>query len=254
MITKYKEYVDEAFKVVGKDIKYDPNDFNDIHIDTHLGKRGFQLRETSYKQHGVKIYSVYSAIDNKDENEITRQDIMKSLKAQSDYKISDDDLNKFLNRAAVLCYSGLKEKNIDIFMTPESSSNLTKLFVEHIIKRFPSSPKIFIGAIHKNTNIDEIDVDDSKIGEKNAISIKATINRMKLKNQFKIHNINPPQFRFFIRNWLKINDDIKNKLSGKNICIVDDYLTSGTTMVESIKQVMECGANNCFGLTILKGK
>ena len=51
---------------------------------------------------------------------------------------------------------------------------------------------------------------------------------------------------------MKIKDSYKKFIENKNICIIDDFITSGSTMEASIAEINKFNPKNIIGLTLLK--
>lgn len=229
-------------------------DFVDTRLGYSKGEKKFILRQSFFKEFNSYCYSVYQMNNNKPEGEITSKDIQVALKMQSDKNISDEDISTILNRAAILLNYRLKDENIDMLITIDSSSELSNIFLNKIVEKLSYSPKIYKKAIFKNPNLDEITIEaDGILSPKSIADLQKNIDKNKKNPPFKIHNIQNKD-RKFVKNWLKINQDVANKIKGKTICLVDDYFTNGTTINESFRLISEFGPKKMMALTILKGK
>ena len=245
-IKNFGEFINEGFIKNNKSLNFnaDSKDF----LNTKLGKKDFKFRETSL--HNYKVYSIYQKTIIDDEDDITSNDVLNALKNQSDYKISNEDINILLNRAAILSYKNLEKENIDTFAIIESSSQFSKTFLNYILKRYSNKPNVI--SISKNDNFDEIYIDKNTLSEKTVKSFETKLQKLKEQSKFKIKVFNPPSFRKFVKNWMKIKDSYKKFIENKNICIIDDFITSGSTMEASIAEINKFNPKNIIGLTLLK--
>lgn len=253
-IAKISDFISEGFSTKNGTISYSSLSSDSDGINDKLGisskNNKFQFRKTSLADKSGIVYSVYTDTTKELEGDITRTDILKALKNQSEYKLTSSEIEEFVRRAAIMCYKNLKNEKIDILLSLDSSSDLVDVFMSELSSRLVGAKVIKRGVI-KNDNFDEIHLDKNTPGEDKVLnSINKTIDKMKTDKYFSIKKINPVQYRKYIRGWMKLNT---NKITGKNICVVDDFLTSGSSMMAAFHLLRTNGANNVFGLTLFKG-
>lgn len=242
MIKAYNEWVNEKFSIDKNtnQVSYTPRN-NDDFINDNLGKdKNFSFYVKTLKSlEGEKFtsYSTYSTKKNDyfEEGELNKREIMKLLKGQSDYLISDEDVLKFVKASAILSYSKLKNDNIDFFISMDSSSPLVHNFMKELEERFIGSTFIEKGII-KNPNLKDISIyPESNLPIDSIKKIESALRKIVRDNEgFKIRKINTPH-RKFIQNWLKIDENKVdlNKIKNMKIVLVDDFISSGTTFIEA---------------------
>jgi len=239
----------EGFNITDK-IYFDPNNNNKINIDTTLGKKDFAPRVTKLAGTNVTVLSAYSKV-NKQENVDDIRKILNALKGKGDIQIDSDSYVKFIKRTAIFFYRLLKDEKIDTIITIESSAGISNDLKTEILKRFPYNPIVFDEGIKKNTQFADYIIDKEHISNNTLITLQKNIDKQKERGYFKIQNI-PAQFRKFVRNWLKVDDVIRTKIPNKTILIIDDFLTSGSTLIETSNLISELGAKKIIAITILK--
>ena len=248
---KYYDQFSEGLFLSDDELKFDPL-IKDKTLNTKLGKSNFQIRETTLSVSQVKVYSVFAKLPNKDESEISSTEVLKILKGQSQKIISEDNLDKLLDRAANFMYFKIQNNPIDLFITLDSSSNLSIQFLNHILKRIPYTVKVFEKAIKKVQDFSNIYYEKPDwLTDKTEKSIQNIINNIKKTNILKIFKFDV-KTRKLIHGWLELDSNILNKIQGKNICLVDDYLTSGSTFEEAIFLLKQYSPKNIFCITLLK--
>lgn len=249
---KFNEFLQEGFDVnfQSKEITLDLD--NNLFINTKLGRSigkndKFVLRQMYFKDFDSYCYSIYST--NNGSKNGTATEIKKALKGQSEFKITDSDIITLVSRAAILLNYRLKNDVFDLVINIESSSGFSDFFLDEFVKHLNYKPVIFKRAVRKNPNKEEIYIDDGGVlSEKTFKQLE-----QQLKKNFKIHDFLVKD-RKFIQNWLLLDDKIKNKIQDKSICVIDDYLTSGSTIYETMKLLSKYEPKKITAITLIKGK
>ena len=249
---EFSNNLNEGFVLNGDTLFFDSNstDF----INTKFGK---DLKNTPYSMKlpfGV-MYSVYSKNKNTTSEEYT--EILKCIKGQSTkYKIDLESYNKFLNRTAFYMSKIILNNDIQTIILMESSSKLLSDLNLKLIHYLPKYYTIFNyeHTIFKNPDISSIKIDAEayKLDDKTVQSLRKTLDNMDKSGYFSVKRF-PPQFRKVITNWLKLTDKMLSKIVDKNIVIIDDILTTGSTIIEASNLIKNAGAKNLIGLSIIKG-
>jgi phosphoribosylpyrophosphate synthetase len=100
----------------------------------------------------------------------------------------------------------------------------------------------------------QITIDTEKFGidKSTERNLNKTLDKMKGNEYFSISGF-PTKFRGVFKDWLKVNDLVLSKIVDKNVCLIDDFVTTGSTMKEASKLLEEAGAKSVLGLCVLKG-
>lgn len=236
----FKELLHEDIDIVDGKLIFD----SDTGIKSKFGK---SKDYTPYKKkvEGTDIitYSLYSASAN------NSTDIMRAVKRAN---FSRPEVVQFLKRSAVYAARLLKGMKIDTIVTPISSSNLTKEFVKELQVR--THYDVYIDSFQKNPNISsiELDADNPNITPAIIKSMQKILDKAKRDGQLSLTKFSV-MHRKFLKNLFQATDKkLLAKFDGKNILIIDDIMTSGTTTKNIVDILMVNGAKEVSGLTIFK--
>jgi len=249
---RFDSFINEGFVIKDNVVYFDPN--VDDHIKTAFGKDK-KLTPYTMKIPFGNLYTVYSKTDDSDED---YKEIIKAIKGQKSKYIMDiESYNKFLKRTALYLSRIILKNEIDTIILMESSSKILLEFSMHLNKYLPKYYEMltYDKGIFKNPNLDEIIINAEKYDLKPETieSLQKTIDRQLREKYFSIKKF-PPQFRRVISNWLKIEDKLLSKIVDKKVCIIDDILTTGSTIKEASRMLQEAGAKDLLGLTLIKAK
>lgn len=237
-----------------KTIKFDPN-IKTKNIDTALGmkKNGlkFQPRVKRLSISKVPVYTIYVK-DSSFDDDYSTTDILKALKGQGDFKMDDESLNNLLKRSAIFFYNFLKDKSIDAIITVESSSNLTTRFQDMLAAKFSDKtilnlPKV----IMKDLTDIRLDLGKRNLKENEKEFLGKLYDKIKRTGEFSIKKIST-FYRMLFRDWLKVDQTVKNKLYDKTVVLIDDYVTSGTTLDEACLVLKELGVKDIIVIALIK--
>lgn len=221
-------------------ISYADNGEKDIPINLKFGKK--DLVPYKKKIAGVDLYvsSLYTALGD------GSTDLLKMLKAK---KISPTEYSMFLKRSAVYTSYILKDLGIDIIVTPKSSSTLTNDFVRELQAR-NTGIKFIYDSFQKAKDPSEIKVDYGAEGlkDKTIKTLESSIRRGVREGYFQMKWI-LPQNRKFLLNLFSYNGNAQI-FEGKKVLIVDDVVSSGSSLVSIYRTAQEAGAEsvNCLAL------
>lgn len=231
----------EGFEFINGEYVFNPK--SKQNINTTLGKKIFSPRTT--KLGNLIIYSAYS----KGRGDEVRN-LLNALKSKSE-SVNKKSYVWFINRTALFFYHLLKNESFDLILTIESSSGISRDLKLAILDRLPYKPIVFDEGIKKNLNQAEYSIEENKLSDRTVKSLIKNIERQIKNGYFKIQKI-PAQFRKFVRNWLKIDDRIRDKIDGSTILLIDDFSTTGSTMLEAGKLLEEFGAKKIIAITLIK--
>jgi len=248
-ILSFSEYIvcelDESIDIENGRLVFNADDNKDTGVKTSFGKskKLTPFTKTIEGTDGSIAYSLYQA---KTRNST---DILKSMKSVD---FSDPEVQQFLNRSAIYAARVLRSLKVDIIVTPKSSSDLTKEFVKQVQRR--SNYDVLIDSFTKRPDLSkvQIDVDHPKITPDIIKSMQSILKRAIKDGRLSIKMF-APQHRKFVINMFEVTDPkIVDKIQDKSVMIIDDVLTSGTTIKNIYDILMTNNANNVSGMTIFK--
>lgn len=194
-------------------------------------------------EEGLMSYSLYNA-KGKEAN-----DVMVQLKS-ADFTTSE--INDFLNRSAIYAARILRDLNVDIIVSPVSSSDLTKEFVKRIKDR--THVDVYVDSFKKQPDIAKVQIDRNhpKITDVIIKSMESTIERAIRRNHLSVKMFSP-MHRKFIKNMFEITDQkLLSKFEDKTVVIIDDIMTTGTSAKNIYDVLITNNATSVSVLTIFK--
>jgi len=176
--------------------------------------------------------------------------IMKQLKLDSNTET--EVAKKFIVRSAVYGARVLRGSGIDVIIVPKSSSKLNTLFAEELGKRL--NVPVIHDSFDKNPDLSTLEIaDDPRVTPQIRKSLTNSIETAKKRGVLKLAAI-PPMFRKFLRNvFVVIDKDLNKKVEDKNVLVVDDVVTSGTSL-EQVYTLISSGAKNVSAMTLFKSQ
>jgi len=236
----YSSIINEGFVIQDNVILFDSLS-NDL-INTSFGKGKLHKPYQMKLPFGI-AYSVYQRTDDHNVNYV---EVLNAIKGKSSiYTIDANSYSKFINRTSIYMADIILKEEIDTIILLESSSSLIANLSNELNRHLPKYYDMvtYNAGIFKNPNFDEIIIQGEKFGlkEKNIKTLQADIDRQRKNNYFSIKKF-APQFRDVISNWLKINDKILSKIVDKNVCVIDDTITTGSSLKESSRLLEDAGA------------
>lgn len=104
----------------------------------------------------------------------------------------------------------------------------------------------------KNIDVSTIGVkDDSRITPDIKNYLDGVIKNATKDGYFSVQPIRPI-FRKFVKDFLLVDEDLKSKIDGKVILLIDDFLTTGITMNEAIRLLTIFNPAKIIALTMIK--
>lgn len=182
-------------------------------------------------------------------NTTNSTDILKAVKGAD---LNTSEMNAFLIRSAIYAVRVLRNFKVDVIVTPASSSNLTKEFVNRIAER--ANYDVYTDSFRKSPDISKvkIDINHPAITKDIIKSMQSILDRAIRKGNlsvkmFAVHH------RKFLTNMFEVTDErVLQKINGKNVVIIDDIMTSGTTTKNIYDILITNGAESVSALTIFK--
>lgn len=206
---------------------------------------------------GATIYSVYNYVSSP---EITR--LLSSMKGKGPYTINPKQVDSFLERTA----AAVTLKHVpDVIIYPKSSSDFLTKFATKVGKRYPSAKVLGDAFMKKLLKADDVEPlintshpDWEKFSSEHPADVaklKKSISKMIRDNngELEMKNLYKPYLKF-IKNFIEMRDayEVLESVIGKNVLVVDDVLSTGSTMLEMVRQIAEYEPSSIAGLTIFK--
>lgn len=238
-IKSFSSFIAEDINIVNGELIFNGVDG----IKTSFGK-GSNLVPFTKKIPGTDMtsYSLYQAKK--------ATPILKAIKSANIG--NDPSVDQFINRSAVYATRILRGMGVDIIVSPVSSSSLTKEFAKQIQQR--TNYDFYLDSFRKTADMSRISIDrdDPRITDSIINSMEKIIAKAREKGFISVKQF-APQHRKFITNLFEIIDEqLYNKVNEKNVVIIDDIMTSGTTVKQIYDQLKMHGANNIITLTMFK--
>lgn len=241
----YKKYFKETTLFINDNVVEITADNLNIGIKTSFGKSKLIPYESKFNYNG-EIFDILSLFQIQDKSGI---EIVKRFKGISNGVIPDDIYNNFISKATIYINYLLKNKSIDIILVPSNNSKLLTDIVEKLKNKFSNDIIIFSNI--SKSNINNITVETEN--EQAKLGSEEVLNRFKKSGkQFDLKKI-PKRYARNFRNFFTFNID-NNYIVGSNILILDDVLSTGTTIKELIRMSYAYKPNNIISITLFKVK
>ncbi len=197
-----------------------------------------------------KVRAVYSV------KGINKTKILKTLKSHNaGLSMKNDDYKQFINRTAMyIDFKFIRKNDIQTIIAPSSSSIIITDLLENLANR---NPKLTVinKAFEKNKPKDvQIDYDHPKINDKSIEYLKLELDKAKKNGFFAMKEIKRAQMRKFIKNIMKLTPDVslQHAIEGKNVVLIDDIISTGTTTTDMIRIIEMYSPNELTAITIFK--
>jgi len=248
----FKKFIEinEGITVDGK-LKFDYSSQEGISTKFGKGKKKTPFSTHSTQTDKVPVSSSYHVGHDIEQS----GDIMKALKGKHpDITFEHEDREHFLSRTAQhLLATDLKGKKFDMIVTPKSSSDLVHRFAHHLMTRMPGV-SYHPGSLDK-AHIDNVTISPDLDNEKVHKNLTKTIDRLKKEgNQTLEMKRVLGNERRHLRGFLKADPEMTKKVQGKHVLILDDFLTSGSTIAEGSRILKQHGPASIHAATIFKVK
>ncbi len=173
------------------------------------------------------------------------------------------DFNLFLQKGILGFSSSYNNfSKIDLIITPKSSSGLANEIAKRIKSKLSNA--IFAKDSFIKNSLDNIKVDtdlylskskDEKDRKKREYHLKYDWKKATEDGTFKIKKVHNSR-RNLYKDYIVFNSDldrkIYNALNGGRVLVIDDYLTTGATIIEIVKQLKEYNPSEIIVYTLLK--
>lgn len=235
-------------------------------ISTNLRPLGHQTGLTR----GQDVYYAFSYKPSTEEGGST--DLLKSFKGSGPFTLPQARRDKFIADTAAHMGNQFQKMRMkpDVIVTPQSSSALLKDFATQLADKL-GVQAVKIGAFKKASNIKlpedkaeamkliekkfiDHDYLDEKFSGDEATRAKAVkeicqaIYRSITKNGHIVSKELPKLYGKFVKGTMEQAEELG--LTGKTVMVVDDILSSGSTMSDLFRATKELGAEKVYGATI----
>lgn len=255
----FKQFLNESISVVNGDLqistqKYKSGSTKD-EISTYLDHKPYTTKVSGCD---AEIYSILNYVSSE-----VSTNILKSLKGGGPYKVNDKQFESLMKQVRTATSTLVKRFKPDVIIYPKSKSPLVKYFVDEISSEYPSAEVLsdrFMKTILDAENVEPL-INTShpewkKFAEENpklVISLKKDLKRQIKGGELELKKFYKPYLKF-IKNFLELEDayEVLEKVMEKNVIVVDDILSSGSTMSEMIRQLSDFEPSDMIGLTMFK--
>jgi hypothetical protein len=196
------------------------------------------------------VYSVYSVPKS--------TDILKVIKARSynGIDISNKDYRYFIKRTAIFIANRIiKDIKPDIIITPKSTSLILNDLTDELKLILPYIT-FLTEKFRKVIDMDKIKVDrdNPNITDEIIKRIDGSIRRAKREGYFQIKWIDK-RYAKFVSNFFELIDDYNyEKIKDKNVILIDDVYSSGSTMFELLRIMKQYSPAELAAVSIFKTK
>lgn len=222
---------------------------------------GTSFKRVPYKSTIKGSEPIWSILNYVSSDQSTK--ILQSLKGKGPYQVTDKQIDQLLTGVVGACRQLFASVKPEVLIYPKSSSDLLKQFVEKLKKAYPGIEVLDEAFIKKALkagdeealiNTDHPDWEKfSKENPKAVSELKKTLARHIQDGNLELKKLYKPYVKF-IKNFVELKDayNVLEKVMDKNVMVVDDIFSSGTTMLEMMRQLKEFEPKDISGLTIFK--
>jgi pyrimidine operon attenuation protein/uracil phosphoribosyltransferase len=215
--------------------------------------------------HGVTVWSVYLY---KSGDESIK--ILKSLKYGEPYQVTEKQFNWWLHDTVDwLTGNLLRSKKYDTVLVPKSSSYLLKAFANEIKKLNPKLTVIEEAFMKREIKDIEAEIADlvdrdhpeyKNLNQENINRLFGSIRRELQKAESEgrpktltVKNLYKPHQKF-LKDFMKMaeKDELIEAIMGKKVLVIDDILSSGSTINDMCRQIKFLDPEMVEGLTLFK--
>lgn len=204
------------------------------------------------------IYSILSYVSSPESTKL-----LTSLKEKGPYEVKNRQLDDLLTGVVGACKQIIAHLDPQVILYPKSSSPLVKKFADMLHKAYPKieiADEAFVKKIlqagDEEAMINTQHPDWKKFASENPDAVdelKKSLKRHIKDGNLELKKLYKPYVKF-IKNFVEMKDASAtlDHVIGKRIIVIDDILSSGSTMLEMFRQLREFEPEAISGLTIFK--
>lgn len=261
MTTSFKQFLAERIYSKGDDLiislQHEKESSNEEAISTFIRRNPYQSTLV-----GAKDATVYSILNYVSSQETTK--LLRSLKGQGPYNLKPRQYEMFLDQVVDQCVMIFGKLHPDAVILPSSSSSFLNDLCERLKKKYTKA-KYFNDAFVKRAldaeNVEPLINKEHPDWEKfstehpkDASDLRKTLARqIKTNGALELKKLYKPLLKF-VKNFVELKDayQILDNILERRVIVMDDVLSSGSTMVEMVRQLKEMEPTFIAGLTIFK--
>jgi hypothetical protein len=246
-----------------KELQKSPSDSD--RISTFVPRLGYK-KDIDLNGVDVKVINLYNYVTTE-----IPQGILKSIKGKGPYLIDDATYTRFLDFTVEKSVELIGRQNIEYVIYPKSSSYFIKDFIDLLEAKLPKVVFLHEGIIKKQLEDTEEYVRDNmidtdyygytKMGPARITEIIKSIIRNIKKNDtagkgkiITLKDVGNKIGNHVIKGFMEVVHEGIFEIEGKNILIVDDILSTGTSFKDLIRVVKDFNPSAITGLAIFKGE
>jgi len=255
----FKQFISEEIAINGEALKISIQNYRAAStkdsISTYFNRQPYTTKIKGCKS---EIYSLLNYVSSE-----TTTKILTSLKGKGPLDVPEKQFQNFMSQVKTSAGTVTQRVKPDIIIYPKSSSEFLTKFVDAVSASFPQAevlPEKFIKAVLDAENVEPLlnteHPDWEKFARENPKEVE------KLKKQLKAHiqrgelelkKLYKPYLKF-VKNFIELRDayDLIDKVLDKVVLVIDDVLSTGTTMSEMIRQLEDIEPSKIVGLTLFK--
>ena len=204
---------------------------------------------------------VYSLLNYVSSSSMT--DILKSIKGNGPFEVNPKQFEHFMRQVKDAASKVVKRSNPDIIIYPKSMSPFLKKFVAEVKASAPNAEVLDDAFVKKTLDAEDVEPlintshpDWKKFAEEHPEEVKKLKRSLQTnikKGELELKKLYKPYVKF-IKNFVELRQayETLEKVMGKSVLVVDDILSSGSTMSEMIRQLSEFEPSKIVGLTVFK--
>lgn len=187
---------------------------------------------------------------NKNTNKNDRQIVLKTIKSE------DEEIERLIDRSIELFYSSSEIKKFDYLITIPSSSTVNDKIANRIANIYEPNCKVLTAQKLPTTNLElNTELINKKFNYNDLSKVYDYFNQMilniKKDDEFSISKI-PPKYRRYFKSMIQLDNNIKiNNSVNTNLLIIDDILTTGTSitmLIDELEKINYLGTITIFTL------